>query len=299
MPGEDKKNTNDFWALVLSMSFSFLAFGLFSNIAGAIIPKIRDFYAIDASQAALLASAFFLAFGLSAIPWGLLIDKKGKKFALVSSSFVCLLAVIIFAAVPSYVVSMLAMFTCGIGVTGLQTSLNPLVAEISKPGAVSRNLSLFMLVNGLGCFAAPHLVTYVHSQGLNWTFNYWIFAVVAFLMIIFNWMVQYPQPQSGSNDKEAGSSFDLLFELIQQHPTVFVYVIAIFVYVGVEVGVANTIAFYLQDKHLLNEQVGLGTEIAKNSTISNYWGGLLVGRFLGAFLLEKIPEKFAIMLSMT
>jgi fucose permease len=192
---------------------------------------------------------------------------------------------------------MVAMFLCGVGITGIQVAINPLVSEISDPAKYSRNLTLFMVVNGAGGYLAPQLVTLMKNQGLHWSVTYWVFTAVALIMTLAISFPKYPvnNQQSTINENSSVSKENHTLSLLTKHPLIYLYAVGIFLYVGVEVGVANTISFYLQDKLNIGEVLGAAAEAAKNTAISNYWGGLLLGRLIGSVVLDRIPGKVAIM----
>ncbi|MBT6844015.1 MAG: MFS transporter [Candidatus Melainabacteria bacterium] len=320
MKNKEKQNQG-FLALMAAVAFAYLSFGAITNVAGAIIPKIRDTYSVSASLSAFLAATFFIAYGITSIPWGVFMEKNSKKTTLVSSSLITTAGVLLFAAVPGFYPNMFAMFLCGVGITGVQVALNPLVAEISDPAKYSRNLTMFMVINGAGSYAAPQLVTLIKTQGLHWSVTYWVFTALALIMTLAVAFPKYPAAETNDQDLEAkalssselsgqsvakarseelkmrkdgSESKNLTLELLTSNPIIYLYALGIFLYVGVEVGVANTIGFYLQDKLQINDVLGAAAEAAQNTAISNYWLGLLAGRFVGTAVLDKIPGKLAI-----
>ncbi len=298
MNSNDKPN--NYLILSIAIAFAYFSFGAITNVAGAIIPKIRDTYQVSSSLSVFLAATFFIAYGVTSIPWGLFMEKSSKKVTLVASSLITTLGVLLFALIPGFIPNMMAMFLCGVGITGIQVALNPLVADVSDPVKYSRNLTLFMVLNGVGGYCAPQLVTFIKNAGFDWTFNYWVFTGIALLMTLALALPKYPKPAvSGKEVKANAGSSNLTFELLTKHPLIYLYAFGIFLYVGVEVGVANTIGFYLQDKLNIVGAFGDAAEAMKNTTISNYWGGLLVGRLLGTFVLHKIPGGRAIMIYIT
>ncbi len=296
-----KDEKKHYMALFVAVAFAYFSFGAITNVAGAIIPKIRETYEVSSSLSSFLAAVFFIAYGLTSIPWGMVMEKSGKKFTLITSSAITTAGVALFAAVPGFNMNMLAMFLCGIGITGIQVAINPLVNEISDPAKYSRNLTLFMVVNGLGGYAAPQIVTLIKSQGLHWTTTYWVFTLISLIMLAAISIPSFPSEKKSVIEKVSNriteikhGGRNLTLELLSSKPLIYLYAAAIFLYVGVEVGVANTIAFYLEDKFHISMALGDAAEAAKNTVISNYWGGLLLGRLLGSFVLDRIPGKTAI-----
>lgn len=316
---ELKQENKSFLALLIAVGFAYFSFGAITNVAGAIVPKIRETYEVSAYLSTFLAAVFFVAYGLTSIPWGMLMERSGKKATLILSSAITTAGVALFAMIPSFSMNMLSMFLCGIGITGVQVALNPLVSEISDPAKYSRNLTLFMVINGLGSYAAPQLVTLIKGQGLHWSTTYWVFTAISLIMLAAVAMPKYPKEKlsahhdiddadevanvapsgevaamssAGSEDTVAVKNFTL--DLLTSKPLIYLYALGIFLYVGVEVGVANTIGFLLEDKFHITMSMGDAAEAAKNTVISNYWGGLLVGRLLGSAVLDRISSKNAI-----
>ena len=285
------KPKNNYLFLLIALAFAYLTFGAITNVAGAIVPKIKETYHVSGSASSFLASVFFIAYGLTSVPFGVLINKSGSKFTLIFGSLITTIGVLMFASVPGYYANMVAMFVCGVGITAIQVAANPLVKGVSNPEKYSRNLTLFMVLFGAGSYLAPHIVTFVKLRGLEWNYSYWIFTVISIVMLFGLAFPKYP-PEKTFGEKEHKS--EKSFAVLLKDPLMMMYTLAIFLYVGVEVGVANNIGLFLEDMHKVTNVLGEGAEAIKNSTVANYWLGLLIGRLLGSFVLDKIPTKKAI-----
>ncbi len=285
------KTKNNYLFLLIALAFAYLTFGAITNVAGAIVPKIKDTYHVSGSASSFLASVFFIAYGLTSVPFGALINKFGTKVTLILGSLITTIGVLMFASVPGYYSNMVAMFICGVGITAIQVSANPLVKEVSNPEKYSRNLTLFMVLFGAGSYIAPNVVTFVKLRGLEWNYTYWIFTIVSIVMLFCLAIPKYPEEKI--SDEKSKKSEKTLATFLKD-PLIILYTLAIFLYVGVEVGVANNISLFLEDVHKISSVLGTAAEATKNSTIANYWLGLLLGRLLGSFVLDKIPTKKAI-----
>ena len=285
------KTQNNYFPLLIALAFAYFTFGAITNVAGAIVPKIKETYNVSGSASSFLASVFFIAYGLTSVPFGMLINKFGNKFTLMLGSLITTTGVLMFASVPGYFANMLAMFICGVGITAIQVSANPLVKEISNPEKYSRNLTLFMVLFGLGSTLAPYAVTYIKSKGLEWNYTYWIFTIVSIIMLITLAIPKYPASEI-KNDEKKKTKGGVLFLL--KDPLMLMYALAIFLYVGVEVGVAYSIGLFLEDVHHISSVLGNSAEALKNATIGNYWFGLLLGRLFGSLVLDKISNKLAV-----
>lgn len=282
------KTKKNFLSLLIAVAFAYFTFGAITNVAGAIVPKIKETYHVSGSASSFLASVFFIAYGLTSVPFGILINKFGTKFTLLFGSLITTIGVFMFASVPGYYSNMAAMFICGVGVTAIQVSANPLVKEISNPEKYSRNLTLFMVLFGLGSTIAPYIVTFIKSRGLEWNYTYWLFTIISIVMLFTLAFPKYPEEKRNTeSDAKSKKNFaDLL-----KDPLMIMYTLAIFLYVGVEVGVAYNIGLFLEDVHEVSRVLGSGAEAAKNAAVGNYWFGLLLGRLFGSFVLDKISTK--------
>lgn len=289
------KIKNNFLPLLFALAFSYFAFGAITNVAGAIVPKIKETYQVSGSASSFLASVFFIAYGLTSLPFGILINKLGSKATLVVGALITTIGVFMFASIPGYFANMAAMFICGVGITAIQVAANPLVKEVSNPEKYSRNLTLFMVINGLGSTSAPYIVTFIKSKGYEWNYTYWLFTIISVIMFLSLVLPKYPSEKK----QEAGKKKEGNFMTLLKDPLMILFTLAIFLYVGVEVGVANNIGLFLEDTHHITRVLGDKAEAIKNATIGNYWFGLLLGRLVGSFVLDKISSKKAIQIYIT
>ena len=285
-----------YFPLLIAVAFTYLTFGAVTNVAGAIVPQIKETYQVSGSASSFLASVFFIAYGLTSVPFGSLINKLGSKFTLIIGSVITTIGVFMFASIPGYYANMAAMFICGIGITALQVAANPLVQKISNPEKYSRNLTLFMVLFGVGSTFAPYIVTFIKSIGLAWNYTYWFFTVMSLIMLLLVAFPEYPEEKRlETKGKESRVGILDLFK----DPMIVLYALGIFLYVGVEVGVAVNIGLFLEDVHKISAVLGQGAEVAKNAAVGNYWLGLLIGRLIGGFVLDRIPAKKAIKIYIT
>ena len=295
----NSKTLISYLPLLFAVAFAYFAFGGITNVAGAIVPKIKETYQVSGSASSFLASVFFIAYGLTSVPFGILISKFGTKFTLVTGSVITTLGVLMFAAIPGYFVNMAAMFICGVGITAIQVSANPLVREISNPQKYARNLTLFMVLFGVGSTLAPYVVTFIKSLGLTWNYTYWFFTIVSVIMLIGLATPKYPEEATSHKLQATSSKSEDGFLFLLKDPLMIMYALAIFLYVGVEVGIANNIGLFLEDVHKISTNLGNKAEAIKNAAIGNYWLGLLIGRLIGSFVLDKVPTKKAIQIYIT
>jgi fucose permease len=88
-PHSNAEEKNKYLALSFAIAFGYFTFGAITNVAGAIIPKISETYNVSPSLSVVLAAVFFIAYGFTSLPWGLVITAAGKKKTLIYSTCFC------------------------------------------------------------------------------------------------------------------------------------------------------------------------------------------------------------------
>lgn len=180
----------------------------------------------------------------------------------------------------------------------LQVVINPLLRVAGGEANFAFNSVMAQLFFGGASFLEPHVVQlfgaertrnygskYAHFYAqpnrrtdLKWVSLYWVFAVVAFLMVIVIWFVKFPEVELKEDEK---IDTENAFKDLLKNRYVFLFFIGIFCYVGTEQGIANWTSKFLQTYHNIDP----ATEGA--SVISYFWGLLTIGCILGLVLLKK------------
>ena len=290
----------------------FFMWGSLTSLNDVLIPYAQHVFKLRLAASMLIQTAFFSAYFVFSIPSAKIIDWIGYKRAIIVGLGTMVLACLAFypaAKIPSFPFFLVALIILATGITILQVAANPYVAVLGKPQTASSRLNLTQAFNSLGTFAFPwigaHLIlgtttsaiaqsTSQQANGIIKLYVYF-FAVALFLLAIGIGISRLPKIESAEH--HIGEKVN---DSVWKHPNLVFGAIGIFVYVGGEVAIGSSIANYLA----LSNIGGFAKEIADPAAryhaalavaaryISLYWGGAMIGRFIGSALLQKIkPGK--------
>ena len=282
---------------------TFFVISFLTNILGPLVPDIIRSFSLSLTTVAMLPFAFFIAYGVMSIPSGILVEKYGEKLTMAAAFFISFLGALIFVLFPGYFSYMFSLFFIGVGMAMLQVAINPLLRVAGGEAQFAFNSVLGQFFFGLASFLSPLVYSYlvlnigkpagdnsliislfeaIVPEELPWISLYWIFALVSLVMVIVISVIKIPKVELKGDEKVGGLNTNM--ELLK-NPTVILYFIAIFCYVGLEQGVANWMSEFLNKYHHMNPK----TEGA--AAISWFWGLLTMGTLLGLLLLKFIDSR--------
>lgn len=283
--------------IVLLIFFIFFVISFLTNILGPLIPDIIDSFDLSLGLAGFLPFAFFVAYGIGSIPAGIMVEKYGEKRMMLVAFSLAFVGALFFGINPIFSAALFSLFLIGIGMAILQVVINPLL----RTAGGDVNFAFFSVMGqlffGAASFVSPMLYSYlvgnVHSgeeagglialfnslvtPDLKWVSLYWVFAVIALMMVVLIAFVQFPKVELKEDERiDTGKAFE---ELLKNR-FVWMYFLGIFCYVGTEQGVANWVSRFLQEYH------GADPSTTGASVVSWFWGMLTVGCVLGLLLLK-------------
>ncbi len=291
----EQKNNN----LVVGMSVFgaiFFIFGFATTFIITLSAPVKAIFSLSEFEAQLLASAFFLAYPIMSIPTGKIIDKMGYKWTVVGGLILMALGSFIFipaAKLPSFPIFLLGTFILAVGVVFLQVAANPYVTAIGPDSSASSRLNLTQALNSVATMIAPWLISVAIFKGLNLPNDdsaitpeqglmaadrvpmpFIIMGVIVLIVAVAIFTIKLPVLSKGSGTKKG----------VWQYPHVILGALAIFAYVGAEVGNAGLIVNYLKNS------IGISAEMA-STYAAIYWGGAMVGRFFGSFMFSDMKQS--------
>ncbi len=261
----------------------FFFISLLTNITGPLIPDIIATFSLSLTMAAFLPFSFFVAYGFASIPAGMLVEQRGEKPVLIGAFALALAGVALFCALPLYPTALVSLFTIGLGMATLQVALSPLLRITGGEENFAFFSVLGQLSFGVASFLSPLVYSYlVTARGLPWVSIYWLFAVVAALMIVLIAFVRFPRVER--NDDEKVGALDVHLELLRR-PLVWAFFAGVFSYVGLEQGLANWMSQYLASAH------GLDPQTAGARAVAGFWGAMTAGCVAGLVLLKLVDSR--------
>jgi fucose permease len=258
------------WPLPVVLSYAaFVLVGVSAGVGGVLLPaQIRD-YDISMATIGFTFFTFSAGFFLAGTSTGALIGRLGTRSALLTGGAGFLVAALITATRPSFVVLVVVQVLAGYGIGVLESVLNVYLSGLPSATVLLNRLHAFF---GVGALLGPLLAA--------WMLRYWpwtaVFLVLAVLTaaLLVGFAVVLPRhheraPRSVGRRSPLGG----LFAQVLHRPAVMLAATFLSVYVGLEVSVGNWAFTYLvKDQGLL--------ALAAGYALSGYWLGLTVGRFV-------------------
>lgn len=261
----------------------FFMWGFLTSMNDILVPHLKSAFTLKNWQAQLIQFFFFLAYFVMSIPSGILIRKIGYQKGIVAGLALMGAACLLFipaSYVKVYGLFLLALFLLACGITILQVAANPYVAIVGEPETAASRLNLAQGFNSLGHTIAPLIGAWLILQNTaevtvsTIRLPYAFIAGTLLLLAIIFWFIQLPEieEQEGNSGREG-------FRL-WAYRHLYLGAIAIFCYVGAEIAIGSFLVEYFRS----DPGIGLDTKTA-GAYVAYYWGGAMVGRFLGALSL--------------
>ncbi|MES2056024.1 MAG: sugar MFS transporter [Pseudomonadota bacterium] len=293
-------------ALTLLASLFFM-WGFITVINNTLLPHLKSVFDLNYTQTTLIESVWFIAYFVASIPSAKLIERIGYQKSLVTGLLIMAtgaLGMVLAASLPSYGVTLVMLFVIASGITLLQVAANPYVAVVGPPETASSRLNLVQALNSAGTMLAPMFGAYLilgrsvggtAKQGTVLTpaerladahsviLPYVLVAVVLVVLAVV--IARFPLPAMGSATSRAARE-DRKNHSLWRHRNLVFGIPAIFIYLIAEIGVANLFVNFVsqpQIADLTNEQAG--------RYLTFLWGGMMVGRFAGSVIMQRVPAE--------
>jgi len=272
----------------------FFIFGFITTLNMALVPHLRSIFKLDYAWAMLAESAFFLAYFVFSSPSSKLIEWIGYKRTMVVSLFVQVVGCLLFipaAKLVNFPLFLTAVFVVGAGVTALQTSANPYVAILGPEHSAPVRLTLAQAFNSIGAAIAPIVGgafilsdTGKHESAAQIASTvrgpYLLIAAGLLLLGLAVAFMHLPHIEQTQEFRPAKEGDPILSRSIWSYRHTVLGALGIFLYVGVEVGLASIAVNYFKLE-------GMSSLETASFLVSLYWFGAMVGRLLGSWILTK------------
>ncbi len=295
----DKRNNA---GVLIVLSTLFFMWGLITVLNFMLVDELKTVFQMTPAEALLVNFIFFATYFIIAIPAGSIINRYGYKNAIiwgiVIAGFGCML---FYPAVEnrSYGIFILSLFVLATGITVLQVGANAYVVLVGNRARGAARLTLVQAFNSLGAFLAPLFAAglFMRVAGLTEESRlamspeefvaatikyvqlpYLGLGAILFLLALFVGFSRLPKLNTEVADPLAKTKENTQ-RFILQFPHVVMGGLAIFCYVGAEV----TIGRFLAN--------AVGANMAPEIAVPMYWGGALIGRFVGVALLSKVSPR--------
>lgn len=286
----------------------FFMWGFITCLNDILIPQLKSVFILNYTQVMLVQFCFFAAYFIVSVPSGLFVERFNYKIGIITGLTTASIGCLLFypaASLLSYPLFLTAFFILAAGITLLQVAANPYVTILGAAETASSRLNLTQAFNSLGTTLAPYfgslfilssvikpadelqklspeaLLAYQTAQAAAVQIPYlWLAGSLLLIALVFA-LIKLPNitfpgiatADTYSNEPNAWHYRHLVLGGV-----------GIFVYVGAEVSIGSFLISYLSEPEI----AGLSTQDA-GKYVSFYWGGAMIGRFIGASLMQRIP----------
>jgi MFS transporter, FHS family, L-fucose permease len=302
------KSSEPYGSALAVVTTLFFMWGFLTCLNDILIPHLKPIFELNYTRVLLIQFAFFGAYSLFSLPSAKMIDWIGYQRSMVAGLLIMGTGAFLFvpaASVPSYALFLLALIVLGAGITCLQVAANPYVTVLGKPETASSRLNWTQAFNSLGTFLAPFfgslfilsaapktiaemraltpdaLQAYRLQEAATVKIPYMGLGVALMLLAVAIGGFKLPtieQAQHRIGEKVNDS--------VWKHKNLIFGAIAIFTYVGAEVSIGSFLVNYFNQPDI----GGLTAKVAARF-VAFYWGGAMVGRFIGSGLLQRLSTR--------
>jgi FHS family L-fucose permease-like MFS transporter len=287
----------------------FFMWGFITVLNDIMVPHLKSIFDLNYTEVMLVQFSFFSAYFIFSMPAGALVEWLGYRKTMVIG--LCTMAVGAFlfiaaATAISFPLFLTALIIVAAGITVLQVSANPYVTVLGPEETASSRLNLAQAFNALGTTIGPYFGSLVilsavpkamdeirkmtsldlHDYRLHEAASvklpYLGIGITLLALALFLLLTKLPKIAS----VESEVSSELAKRSIWSFPNLVLAAVAIFVYVGAEVSIGSFLVNYL-----IQPSIGALTVKVAAGYVSLYWGGAMIGRFIGSALLQKISTE--------
>jgi len=298
--GENNAQERSYLPALVVLTSLFFMWGLITSLNDILIPHLKALFTLSYVQASLIQFCFFGAYAIASLPSGYLVERIGYRKGIIVGLCIAGAGCLLFHPAASqkvYALFLGALFVLACGITLLQVAANPYVAVLGPARTSSSRLTLTQAFNSAGTTIGPWLGANVilasvvggaavgsardvqAVQGL-----YVGLAIVLFLIaVVFS---RFKLPTVAGTDATTAPKDEQgdAKKSVWSHTHLVLGAVAIFVYVGAEVSIASWLVNFMA----LPEVAALDEQTAGTYLGIFYWGGAMVGRFVGSYVLRVI-----------
>lgn len=305
----EKTDSKKYIVSLVALTTLFFMWGFITCLNDILTPYLKDVFALNYFQSNLVVLAFFMAYFFISLlyfivsaAYGDPILKIGYKNTIVLGLMISAIACFLFfleasSENPTFPFFLFSLFLLGAGFTFLQIAANPLVSVLGTPETSSSRLNLSQAFNSLGTTLAPIIGGYVifklmmgdsadvavkapSAVQIPYLFLSSVLLILAGVIFFTN--IPNVMPESGNDEISRIGAL--------KHPHLVFGMLAIFFYVGAEVGIGSNLVNYMRECHAFSDQTA-------SAFLSFYWGGAMIGRFIGSISMSqmKSSKKYPLM----
>ena len=275
--------TRDYSRPLAIVTTLFFMWGFLTCLNDILVPHLKAIFDLSYAKVMLVQFAFFSAYFLFSVPWSRVVNIIGYQRSMVAGLLTMAVGAFLFlpaATLVSFPLFLTALMVLATGITGLQVAANPYVVVLGKPETASSRLDLTQAFNSLGTTIAPKVGGLLILGAAGTASVKLPYTVIGIALVLLAVMIGASRlPKIEGVEQRGGEQ---VRDSIWKHPNLIFGALGIFAYVGAEVSIGSFLVNYFG----LPGIAGMSPQTAAGY-VSFYWGGAMIGRFLGAGLLRR------------
>ncbi|WJH42131.1 L-fucose:H+ symporter permease [Aliirhizobium terrae] len=299
---------NNYTFALVALTSLFFMWGFITCLNDILIPHLKNVFSLNYTQSMLIQLCFFGAYFIVSLPAGALVKRISYKWGIVVGLLIAAVGCALFIPAAAYRVYALflgALFVLATGVTVLQVAANPYVTELGAPETAASRLTLTQAFNSLGTTVAPLFGAFLILSAATGDiqsatgeqleamrlaeadavrFPYMLLAIAFLVLAAIFAALKLPHVE----EEEVASAGDERASAWSYRHLVL-GAVGIFVYVGAEVSIGSFLVNYLAEPTIANMP-----ESEAAHYVAYFWGGAMVGRFIGAYAMRYIDDGKAL-----
>lgn len=289
-------NKPNYTPALISLAVLYFMMGFITVLNDTLVPFFKAGFTLNYSQSSLVQFYFFLTYGLISIPSGRIVERIGYKNGMVTGFLIAAFGAFLFypaSIFHTYELFLAALFIVAIGIVLLQVAANPYITVLGPAKTAASRLTLIQGVGSIGTTVSPLFGAYFILSRLEESTASSDAVIVPYLLIGATLLTvalvvsrlslpvikAEPVKIEDLSAREVKSIFN--FRNLNYG------IIALFMYVGAEVAIGTFLTNYIADTLHIAEH-------AANNYVAFYWGGMLVGRLIGAWVLKSLKPSFVL-----
>jgi FHS family L-fucose permease-like MFS transporter len=288
----------------------FFMWAFLTELNDILIPHLQSIFDLNYTKSMMVQLVFFTGYAIFAVPSGKLVEWVGYKRTMVLGLAIMAAGSLLMlpaASAASFPLFLGAELVLAAGITALQVAANPYVSILGPPAGASSRLNLTQAFNSLGATIAPYFgslvilsaepmameklrslspqlrTAYQTHEAASVKLPYLGIAITLVALATVIGFFKLPEITPEEDLSAVKDSHATGIARLMQHRQLLFGVIAIFVYVGAEVSIGSFLVKYFHQPEIANT-----TDKAGGKLVTLYWGSMMVGRFIGAWLLQRM-----------
>lgn len=288
---------NSYGYALTALAVLYFMMGFITCLNDTLVPFFKTGFSLSYAQSSLVQFYFFLTYAIMSIPAGKIVGKIGYKRGMVLGFGIAGFGALLFLPASwfhHYSLFLSALFVLAIGIVLLQVAANPYITLLGKPETASSRLAMIQGVGSLGTTVAPLfgarfiLAKTAEADASSGALSVPYVGIGMVLFAIALVVSRLALPNMHSAD------FTSLSSVGGEKTSIFAFrnlnfgIVAIFMYVGAEVAIGTFLTNYVADTLAIEEH-------RANNFVALYWGGMLVGRLAGSFVLRRSKPQHVLL----